>query len=314
MPTTTIPDDTLIRQIVDTLQTLAGPHPGFRPVHAKGIVCSGTFRPSAEAAGISRAPHFAGASVPATIRFANSSGNPEVPDGAPGVRSMAVKFLLPGGKSADILANSVEGFVARNPEEFLEFLRSQLPDPKTGKPDPEALPRFLAGHAAAQAFVGRLMKKPIPASYAQAVYHAEHAFRFTAKDGQSRFGRYRFIPQAGEAQIAPEEAGKRAPDFLRQELESRLRGGAVTFRLMLQLAAAGDPTDDVTALWPEDRPLVELGRLEIASVSPSSAADERKLIFDPTNRTDGIDLSADPILLARSAAYAISYERRTTRS
>ncbi len=311
MPTTTIPDDTLIRQIVDTLQTLAGPHPGFRPVHAKGIVCSGTFRPSAEAAGISRAPHFAGASVPATIRFANSSGNPEVPDGAPGVRSMAVKFLLPGGKSADILANSVEGFVARNPEEFLEFLRSQLPDPKTGKPDPEALPRFLAGHAAAQAFVGRLMKKPIPASYAQAVYHAEHAFRFTAKDGQSRFGRYRFIPQAGEAQIAPEEAGKRAPDFLRQELESRLRGGAVTFRLMLQLAAAGDPTDDVTALWPEDRPLVELGRLEIAGVSPRSAADERKLIFDPTNRTDGIDLSADPILLARSAAYAISYERRT---
>jgi len=96
VPTTTIPDDTLIRQIVDTLQTLAGPHPGFRPVHAKGIVCSGTFRPSAEAAGISRAPHFAGAPVPATIRFANSSGNPEVPDGAPGVRSMAVKFLLPG--------------------------------------------------------------------------------------------------------------------------------------------------------------------------------------------------------------------------
>jgi catalase len=314
VPTTTTPDDSLIRQIVDTLQTLAGPHPGFRPVHAKGIVCSGTFRPSAEAAGISRAPHFTGAPVPATIRFANSSGNPEVPDGAPGVRSMAVKFLLPDGKSADILANSVEGFVARSPEEFLEFLRAQLPDPKTGKPDPEAVPRFLAGHAAAQAFVGRLMKKPIPASYAQAVYHAEHAFRFTAKDGQSRFGRYRFIPQAGEAQIAPEKAGKRAPDFLRQELESRLRGGAVAFRLMLQLAGAGDPTDDVTALWPDERPLVELGRLEIAAVSPSSAVDERKLIFDPTNRPDGIDLSADPILLARSAAYSISYERRSKES
>ena len=309
MATTTTPDT--IRQIVDTLQTLAGPHPGFRPVHAKGMVCSATFRASAEAAGMSRALHFAGPPVPATIRFANSSGNPDVPDGAPGVRSMAVKFLLSGGKSADILANSVEGFVARNPEEFLEFLRAQLPDPKTGKPDPQALPRFLAGHAAAQAFVGRLMKKPIPASYAQAVYHAEHAFRFTGKDGQSRFGRYRFLPLAGEAQIAPEEAAKRVPHFLRDELESRLRQGPAAFRLMLQLAAAGDPTDDVTALWPDDRPLVELGRLEITAVSPSSAADERTLIFDPTNRTDGIDLSADPILLARSAAYSISYERRT---
>ena len=310
MPTTTTPD-ALIRQIVDILQTLAGSHPGFRPVHAKGVVCSGTFRPSAEAAGISRAPHFAGPPVPATIRFANSSGNPEVPDGAPGVRSMAVKFLLPDGKSADILANSVEGFVAKDPEEFLEFLRAQLPDPKPGKPDPEAVPRFLAGHAAAQAFVGRLMKKPIPASYGQAVYHAEHAFRFTGKAGQSRFGRYRFLPLAGEAQIAPEEGAKRAPHFLRDELESRLRGGPVAFRLMLQLAAAGDPTDDVTALWPDDRPLVELGRLEITALSPSSAADERKLIFDPTNRPDGIDLSADPILLARSAAYSISYERRS---
>ncbi len=36
-----------------------------------------------------------------------------------------------------------------------------------------------------------------------------------------------------------------------------------------------------------------------------------RLVFDPTNRTDGIDLSADPVLAARSAAYAISYERRS---
>jgi catalase len=83
------------------------------------------------------------------------------------------------------------------------------------------------------------------------------------------------------------------------------------FRLLLQLAAQNDPTDDVTALWPEDRPLTELGRLEVTAISPTSAADERRLVFDPTNRTDGIDLSADPILLARSAAYSISYDRRS---
>ena len=57
--------------------------------------------------------------------------------------------------------------------------------------------------------------------------------------------------------------------------------------------------------------MVELGRLEVTSISTTSAADERRLIFDPTNRTDGIDLSADPILLARSAAYAVSYEKRS---
>jgi catalase len=300
----------VVRRIVDIMRKLAGPHPGHRPVHAKGLVCTGVFRGSADAARVTRAPHFAGQSVPITVRFANSNGNPEVHDGVPNVRSMAVKFQLPDGKSADILANSIEGFVARTPEELLEFLEAQLPDQASGKPDPEALPRFLAGHPAAAAFVGRLMKKPVPASYAQATYHAEHAFRFTAADGTSRFGRYRLVPQAEEAFLSPDDAGRRDPNFLRQELEGRLKSGPAAFRLLLQLAETGDPTDDVTALWPEGRPVVELGRVEITGISPTSTADERRIIFDPTNRTDGIELSADPILLARSAAYSISYERR----
>ena len=310
MSTSTTPDP-VVRQLVDAMRALAGPHPGFRPVHAKGLVCSGTFRASAEAPRVTRAPHFAGQSVPTLVRFANSSGNPDVHDGVPNGRSMAVKFQLADGKSADILANSVEGFIARTPEELLEFLRAQLPDPATGRPDPEAVPRFLAGHPAGRAFVERLMKRPVPASYAQVTYHAEHAFRFTAADGTSRFGRYRFVPQAGEAFLAPDDAGKRSPSFLREELEGRLRTGPAAFRLLLQVAEPGDPTDDVTALWPEGRAVVELGRLEVTGISATSAADERRLIFDPTNRTDGIDLSADPILLARSAAYAISYDRRS---
>ena len=306
--------DTVIRQIVETMRRLAGPHPGFRPVHAKGLVCSGTFRASTGASRVSRAAHFAGHPVATTIRFANSGGNPEAHDGAPAVRSMAVKFALGDEKSADILANSVEGFVARTPEELLEFLQAQLPDPGTGRPDPEAVPRFLAAHPASRAFVERVSKRPVPVSYAQVTYHAEHAFRFTSAQGASRYGRYRLVPLAGEAFLAPDQAGTRDPNFLRAELESRLRAGPAVFRLVLQLAAEGDPTDDVTALWPEDRELIELGRLDITAISPTSAADERRLIFDPTNRTDGIDLSDDPILHARSQAYSISYEERTRAS
>jgi catalase len=168
---------------------------------------------------VTRAPHFAGQPVPTVIRFANSNGNPEVHDGAPNVRSMAVKFRLAGDKSADILANSVEGFVARTPEELLEFLRAQLPVPATGRPDPDALPRLLASHAAGRGFVERLMKRPVPASYGQVTYFAEHAFRFTAADGTSRFGRYRFVPQAGEAFLSPDDAGKRSASFLSNELD-----------------------------------------------------------------------------------------------
>ena len=302
---------TVVAQLVEAMRALAGAHPGFRPVHAKGIVCSGTFRGAPDALRVSRAAHLQGQAVATNIRFANSSGNPDVHDGLGGVRSIAVKFQLPDGKKADILANSIEGFPARTPEEFLEFLRAQLPDPATGKPDPDAVPRFLSSHPAARAFIERLTQKPVPASYGQSSFHGEHAFRFTAADGTSRFGRYHWMPEAGETYLSPDDATKRNANFLREELESRLRRGPVAFHLLLQLAADNDPTDDVTALWPTDRPKLELGRLQVTSISPTSAADERRLVFDPTNLTDGIELSADPILLARSAAYSISYEQRS---
>jgi catalase len=302
---------TVVSQLVDAMRALAGSHPGFRPVHAKGIVCSGTFRGAPQARNVSRAAHLQGQAVSTVIRFANSNGNPEVHDGLANVRSLAVKFQLPDDKNADILANSIEGFPVGTPEDFLAFLRAQLSDRVAGNPAPDAVPRFLENHPAARAFIERLMQKPVPGSYGRASYHGEHAFLFTAADGSSRFGRYHWTPEAGEAYLSPDDASKLSANFLREELESRLRNGPVVFRLTLQLAAEGDPTDDVTALWPGDRPLVELGRLEVIDISATGAADERRLVFDPTNLTDGIDLSADPILLARSSAYSISYDHRS---
>jgi catalase len=303
--------ESVIRDIVDAMRALAGKQPGFRPVHAKGLVCAGTFRASADAARISRAPHFTGRPIPVVVRFANSSGNPDVHDGVPNVRSMAVKFQLADGKSADILANSIEGFIARTPAELLEFLRAQLPEPATGRPNPDAVPRFLASHPGGRAFVERLMKKPVPASYGQTIYHAEHAFRFTPADGSGRFGRYRFVPEAGEASSPPTKPASAVRPFYVRSWKADC-GPDRSRRVQAGLAAGGDRRSDVRCHRPValGRPLVELGRLEVTSISPTSAADERRLIFDPTNTTDGIELSDDPILPARSAAYSISYDRR----
>src|SRR5262249_13754186 len=302
-------DSKVVAQLVETMRTLAGPHPGFRPVHAKGLMCAGIFQPSPDARRVSKAAHLQGDA--ATARCATASGTPDAPDGARGVRPMAVKLQLPDGKQTDVLATSIEGFPASTPEQFLEFLRAQLPEPATGKPDAQAVPKYLGRYPTAAGFIQRLMQKPIPASYAQSAYYAEHAFRFTAADGAAVFGRYHFVPEAGEAYLSPEDGGQRAANFLRDELESRLKKGPVVFRLELQLAEAKDPTEDPSVLWPAERKRVELGRLEIASISASSLADERRLIFDPNNLTAGIEPSGDPILAARSAAYSISYEKRS---
>jgi len=44
----------LSEQILKQLEAMFGSHPGFRPVHAKGILLSGTFTPSSAAASLPR--------------------------------------------------------------------------------------------------------------------------------------------------------------------------------------------------------------------------------------------------------------------
>jgi catalase len=79
---------------------------------------------------------------------------------------------------------------------------------------------------------------------------------------------------------------------------------------MVVIANAGDPTSDATLVWPDDRKKVVLGTIRLTSVDPNSAADEKKMIYDPTRLTDGIELSDDPLPAFRAQVYSISYARR----
>ena len=117
----------LYEQLLDALHTLfGGVHPGYRAIHAKGIVCQGTFSPAATAASVSRASHLQGAPVPITVRFSDFAGVPTVSDSDPlaSPRGMAIKFHLPGGIDTDIVAQSYDGFPVRTAEEFLVFVRA----------------------------------------------------------------------------------------------------------------------------------------------------------------------------------------------
>jgi catalase len=68
--------------------------------------------------------------------------------------------------------------------------------------------------------------------------------------------------------------------------------------------------DDATAVWPDDRPVVELGILSLTKLAADNNAAEHALAFDPLHLVDGIEPSDDPLLEVRSAAYAISRRRR----
>lgn len=154
--------------------------------------------------------------------------------------------------------------------------------------------------------------KPAVESYATDVYFSVNAFRLVAQDGRVTSVRYRFVPQAGVRTLSAQEFAERAPGYLREELEKRVGGEEVVFRLVAQVAAAEDETDDATVVWPEDREVVELGtvRLERLLSEEEGLREEKRDIFDPIPRVQGVEASADPLLEMRAAVYLISGRQR----
>jgi catalase len=303
--------DDLSEQLVDSLNASYGVHAGFRAAHAKGVLCAATFTPTADAPGLSRAVHFAGGDVRAHVRFSNGSGNPTVPDGVRDGRGMAVKFYTPAG-TTDIIGLSLPCFFTRTPEELLEFNAARRPDPETGVPDMEKVGAFLAAHPETVPAVTAAITHPIPASFATLTYNSIHAFGFVAADGSERHGRYRFVPLADEASISDEDGAARPADYLRDELAERFASsGPVRFAIDVVVAAPSDAVDDPTVAWPEDRPTVRVGELAITGLASDREHDGDILVFDPTRVIDGIELTKDPILLARRGAYSVSVARRT---
>ena len=94
------------------------------------------------------------------------------------------------------------------------------------------------------------------------------------------------------------------------ELPARLGKQEAKYRIVLQIAEAGDAVDDPTAVWPDDRKQVELGVLTLKSAVANSQEAERALMLNPLMLPEGIAPSNDLVLLARPGAYAVSYGRR----
>ncbi|MCI0632498.1 MAG: catalase family peroxidase [Actinobacteria bacterium] len=304
---------TQFEEMIDAANAVDGVHAGHRALHAKGTCCEGTFTATSDAARLSRAPHFSGDTVPVTVRFSNASGRPDKHDGERDGRGMATKFRLPGGASTDIVAVSRRVFFVRTPEDFLELMRARVPDPATGQPDPTRIGEFVAAHPESlPALEESLGALPIE-SYLRASYHGIHAFRLVDGDGTVTVVRYRWEPDDGPATISDEEAATRDGDYLQRELTARLGRGPASFTLHFQQAGNGDDPNDPTVAWPDDRPDVTAGHLELTGVVGDQQGGCEALIFDPTRVVDGVECSDDPILHARSGAYGVSYERRGTR-
>jgi catalase len=241
--------------------------------------------------------------VRVTVRFSNGGAKPDGRDAAIGDgRGMAVKFYLEDGTTTDIVGLSLPVFFVRNPEEFLEFTLARAESfEKVGE--------FIGSHpataAAAQLIAPTLVP---PRSYATVAYNSIHAFRLTNAGGQSHWVRWRLVPEADVEMLPEDERESADRNFLQAEIMERL---PVRFTLVARLAEDGDPTDDPTLPWPEERQVVEMGVIELTGPETGREQDGDVMVMDPVRVTDGIECSDDPILHARTHAYSVSVERRS---
>ncbi len=300
----------LSEELLKQFEAIFGSHPGFRPAHAKGTLLAGNFIPSSGATALTNAPHITRPSTPVTVRFSNSTGIPVLPDNDPNAnpRGLAIRFHLGEHVHTDIIAHSTDGFPVRTGEEFLEFLTAIASSSTHSGPGPSPVEQFLGSHPAALAYVQT--PKPNPVSFATEAYYGVTAFRFTNADGKSCFGRYQVIPDGSTQHLDDETAKNKGTDYLFQELTTRVAKEPIKLHVQVQTASDSDTVNDATLHWPADRPIVTFGTITLTDVLAEQEAEQKKIIFDPIPRVDGIEPSDDPLLELRAAVYLISGRRR----
>jgi catalase len=301
-------------RMMQAFQEVDGPHPGFRRNHAKGVCVSGWFDGSGAAASLSKAVILqAGERSRIIGRFALAGGMPFQADTPDQVRSLALRFLprSGGGEWRTAMIN-IPVFVVNSAQGFREQLLAGRPDPATGKPDPAAMKAFLAHHPETLRAVALIKARVVSSGFADSAYSGLDAFRFVNATGASTPVRWAVEPLQPVVAEAPAEAVRADKNYLFDDLIAQMRQQPLKWHLMITVGQAGDPTNDPTLPWPLERQRVDAGTLTLDEISSEDGSEGACLwiTYDPLVLPPGIEASDDPILSARSAAYARSLTLR----
>ncbi|RUO36894.1 catalase [Aliidiomarina shirensis] len=287
------------------LQEGNNPHLGFRRAHAKGFCIAGEFVSNGSLQPYSIAPQFAATSTPFVGRISIAGNNPTAPDLNAPVRSLALSFGA--GSSRWLTAmNTPPVMAVGTPEAFYQQIQALSPDPETGERNPERIQAFFATHPETQTFRNWQAGYTPTASFASEIYHSINAFYLINENGDRQAVRWAAMPTIS----SNEELDSENVNALQNEFFARVEAQPVAFDLTFTFANDSDDETNPTVLWPEDRQQVVAGQIVVHQAMPENEGNCNEINFDPLVLPKGMAATADPILRARSAAYAESYRRR----
>ena len=301
------PDRLTPHRFVDAFTPQGGEPPlGHRRNHAKGICFTGIFESNGAGSELSRAGAFAQGQYPVLGRFNLGTPNPNAPDATVRVRGIGLSISTPDGQEWRMAMINPPFFAVSTPQAFYELLVA------SGSKDPNAMPAFAKANPEIAKFGEWAKSAPWTGSYAEERFNSLNSFIFTDNSGGEHAVRWSLLPAAQPLAVSPDELAKRGPDFLEQEITERIRGGPARWTMQVTVANPGDQTADPTQAWPQDRRTVDVGMLVVQQIEAEADGPCRDINFDPTILPSGIRTSDDPFPAARSAAYARSYDLRTS--
>lgn len=277
---------------------------GHRRNHAKGVCFTGKFEANGAGTALSRAGVFATGSYPVVGRFNLGTPNPVAKDAAVRVRGISIQVKAPGGEWRSGMINA-PFFAVSTSQAFYALLTA------SGSKDPDAMGGFIALHPEFKPFGTWAKTGPWTGSYAEERYNGLNAFRFVDASGTVHAVRWSLLPETVPVTVDPATLGADGSDVLEQEIAKRVQAGPVRWTMQVTVADPTDPTADPSKPWPANRRTVDVGTLVVGQVQPERDGPCRDINYDPTVLPDGIAVSDDPFPAARSAAYAVSYDRRT---
>jgi catalase len=292
-------------KILSAMQPPSGPPLGHRRNHVKGICFTGTFEANGQGMELSTAQVFAQGQYPVVGRFNIGGTDPHEPDAMAQVRGVGIRIATPDGQEWRSAMIDAPFFAAPTGEAFYQFLTA------AGSKDPDAFKKYAAVHPEILNFVGWVKDHVRSESWAEDQFNSLNSFLFIDAGGTQHAVRWSYVPAAQPVKLTPEELASRPPDFLAEEITQRVAAGPQRWDLVITLANPGDPTSDSTKPWPADRRTVNVGTLTVQRIEPEPDGPCRDINYDPSVLPSGMTTSDDPIPAARSAAYAVSYDRRT---